>query len=432
MMTTPLKSLRLSMIAVGTFALCGLLLVAPLGTFAQTTGAAAQDYDTQRQRAFQLVDQSKFLEALPILEKLAIANPSDGTVAFALGFSLLASTSTMKEATERQKTRVRIRTLFLHAKEAGVNSDVLEKILASIPPDGGENDPSYSANKEADAAIREGEAAYAEGDLDKALAGYTKAFQLDPKLYEAALFAGDMRFKKAIELKEQGARQEQVALAGEWYARAIVIEPNRETAYRYWGDALLAIDKLDEARPKFIEAIIAEPFNSLSYDGLNKWAGRNNVQLAHPEIKQPPASMRASTEGKQTNIMIDPKRLDMSSADHYWTSYDLVRSTYRTASFQKDHPNEKEYRHSLKEESLALRIVAENAASDLKTGKVKTLDSSLVNLIKLSDAGLIEAYIFFARIDEGIARDYEDYRKTNRDKLRQYWTDIIVANAKKP
>jgi hypothetical protein len=85
------------------------------------------------------------------------------------------------------------------------------------------------------------------------------------------------------------------------------------------------------------------------------------------------------------------------------------------------------YRHSLKEEARALRIVAEIAAKDLKDGKVNTLDDSLKNLIKLNDAGLLEAYILFARPDQGISHDYDTYRKANRDKLRRYWLEVVIA-----
>ena len=94
-----------------------------------------------------------------------------------------------------------------------------------------------------------------------------------------------------------------------------------------------------------------------------------------------------------------------------------------------EYPGEKDYRHSLKEEAAALRIVAEIASKDLKDGKVKSLDESLNNLIKLNDAGLLEAYILFARPDQGIARDYDTYRKANREKLRRYWLEIVIGRS---
>ncbi len=76
--------------------------------------------------------------------------------------------------------------------------------------------------------MQQAEADFARGDLDKAREGYMRAYLLDPKQYYAALFMGDAYFK-----------QHQPVFAGEWFSNAIKIDPNIETAYRYWGDALL-------------------------------------------------------------------------------------------------------------------------------------------------------------------------------------------------
>ncbi len=52
--------------------------------------AQDRDYDSERLRARQLLDESKMLEALPILEKLAAQNSKDPEVQFYLGFCILA------------------------------------------------------------------------------------------------------------------------------------------------------------------------------------------------------------------------------------------------------------------------------------------------------------------------------------------------------
>src|SRR5688500_20336705 len=101
--------------------------------------------------------------------------------------------------------------------------------------------------------MREGEAAFARNDLAKALEMYQRALLLDPKLYEAALFAGDVYYKKAEQKK-----------ASEWFARAVSINPDREAAYRYWGDSLMKQGRVTEAGDKFVEAYIAEPYSRLA------------------------------------------------------------------------------------------------------------------------------------------------------------------------
>jgi len=401
------------------FLLCAAFLAALVSycqphVFAQ--GAA--DYETDRKQAFQLLQSGNFAEALVKFEKLAAANSSDGTVQFGLGFSILATSKSMTDDAARQQARVRARAAFVRAKELGVRDDLLETALAAIPPDGSEG-THFSSNAEADKAMREGEAAFTSGDYDKAIEAYQRALTLDPKLYHAALFIGDMYFQK-----------KQMDKAGEWFSRAIKIDPDQEMAYRYWSDALLKSNQMDEARAKAIDAIIAEPYNRGAYGALVQWAQVNKVSIGHPQIKQPAPTMRSSTEGSQTTITVDPKALDpKQGAAYYWSFYDLTRAAY-PATFQKEYPNEKTYRHSLKEEATALNIVAETVSNDLKSGKLKAVDDpSLAALLKLHQAGLIEAYVLFARADDGISQDYAAYRQANREKLRRYWAEVAIAKA---
>ena len=170
---------------------------------------------------------------------------------------------------------------------------LLDEMLASIQTDGGEA-PKFSANPEADAAMNDGESAYTRGELDKALSAYARALQLDPKLYEAALFAGDMQFKRGHNSTDPAARSDLFEKAGEWFAKAIALNPDRETAYRYWGNTLLEYGKDDEARTKFVEAIVADPYNQLVYTGLTKWGRRSRCRSRIRALMFRPALHRAS------------------------------------------------------------------------------------------------------------------------------------------
>jgi tetratricopeptide (TPR) repeat protein len=381
------------------------MLVAAPARFAQN--APTDD----RARAFQLLHEGKFSDAQALLEKLAVTNPSDADVQFGLGFAILATSKNIKDDANRRRERVRARNLLLQAKQLGVSErykDLLDSGVSSIPPDGSET-TKFSSNLEADKAMQEGEAAFARQDYDKAIAAYQKALTLDPKLYYAALFLGDMYFQK-----------NQVDKAGEWYGRAIAIDPDKETAYRYWSDVLLKNGRRDEARAQGIEAIIAEPYNRTAYNGLFQWARAANTPLHHPQIDQPPRATGPVTP--------DPNAVPKEGAAHYWAVYDLTRAAYPT-KFKTDYPNEPSYRHSLKEEASALRVVAEMIAADLKSGKLKSVeDASLANLLKIHQADLIEPYVLFARPDEGIARDYATYREANREKLRRYWAQMVIGN----
>ncbi len=412
----------------------GLLIIATLiGLAGVRVSAQDSDYASERRRAFQLVDESKILEALPILEKLAAQNPKDPEVQFFLGFGIFARSREIKDSVLHKQERLRARDHLARAKELGVTEPILGQILASIPADGGEA-PKFSANPEVDPAMNEGESAYTHGDLDKALAAYARALKLDPKLYEAALFAGDMEFKKGHNSTDAAERSDLFDKAGDWFARAIKIDPDRETAYRYWGDALLEYGRDDQALTNFIEAIVADPYNQLSYNGLAKWAKKNQRQIGHPRIAIP--SKVTSNKPGEVSITVDELALKGSEGDgsSAWIMYGMVRALWlnkkdgsRSEDFAKAYPNEPNYRHSLTEELAGLHAVVEGVQTQMKEKRVKNLTPSLERLMKLNDAGLLEAYILFARPDQGIARDYAAYRKVNRDKLRQYWLEVVIG-----
>lgn len=396
-----------------TFALLCLLSAA----FAQAQDKF--DYDAERKRAFQLVEENKFPDALPVLEKLAAAKPDDAGVLERLSLSLIALAGTSKKSPELVRNDlVRARALAEKSRQLGNDSQIIEMILEKIPA----NIPNFPLDEPkkqspAEEALMDAEADFSKGNLEKALAGYEKAAQLDPKLYEAPLYIGDVYFK-----------MNKIEQAGAAYARAIAINPDRETAYRYWGNVLSGAGKKMEARDKFIEAIIAEPYSRAPWQFLMGWAQRNQVELGHPRIDIPKSSVQKKDD-KNINILINPS--DKKDGTDAWSIYSIVKAGWlMDKKFKEAFPDEKEYRHSLQEEAQALRLTAESVDTQLKKNELKenALDISIANLLKLHRAGLIEAYVLLAIPDESVARDYEKYRKDNRAKLRQYLVEFVVAN----
>jgi tetratricopeptide (TPR) repeat protein len=395
-----------------------MLLAAPQDTWAQDTNSQ------ERARAFQLYDQNKFTEAIPLLEKVVKNNASDVVALERLGWATYVVAGSTKDPQERKKQRDRARAVLMRAKELGDNSELLRLGLEGLSqPD--PSDTAFSSVKEADAAMREGEEAHARGDLDKAIVGYERALRLDPKLYMAALFTGDMYFKKGYQATDPKSRNEYFNKAGEWFSRAIAIDANIETAHRYWGDALMHQGNQHEAMIKFIDAIIADPGSRNGYMGLSQWGRRNQVSMAHPVIDIP-VKVSVSDE-KKTEVTLAPGLRDRVDGSVAWEHYGLVRAKWVAEDFTKAYPNETVYRHTLREETEALRKTAEVASELLKLGKVKSLSPSLTTLVKLNDAGLLESYIFFTRPDGGIVRDYVGYRQASRDKLRRYWTEFVIS-----
>ena len=395
----------------------------------------AQSKEQIREQAMELFDANNFVAALPLLEKAAVAYPNDVVVASRLGFVLYALGTTAKDPAVRKQHWQRARKVLLQAQAIGDDSNLTRITLESLSREdlSAASDVPFSDKKAAEAEIRKGEDAFVRGEIEKALVAYKRALELDPKLYEAALYAGDMEFRLAHASKDAAFRKQHFEQAGIWFAKAIAIDPDRETAYRYWGDSLDEEGKTEEARNRFIEAIIAEPYSSRSYVGLSQWGDRHQVSLGHPKIEIP--TNLTSKKPGEVNITLDSsllKRDDDGSAA--WMMYGIIRAGWmdnkdgkRSEKFAKAYPSETAYRHSIAEEVEALRGVLESVRVQKKEKSATKLTSSLENLLKLEEAGALEAYLFFARPDEGIVRDYFPYRQAKREKLKQYWLKFVVA-----
>jgi len=375
-------------------------------TPAQTEGTA----ELKRQ-ATALLKENKYTEALPILEKIAAAEPNDGETQFFLAFALIGQATNTKDNAARKALRIRARQAFVKAKALNYDEPKLDAMILGLPEDGSDS-PGFTSNAKANQLMEEGEALFSQGKPDEALKKYQEALELDPKLYSAALFSGDIYLQK-----------EDYAKAEIWYQKAIAIDPDKETAYRYSATPLMKQRKIDEARDRYIEAFISEPYNRFARGGLIQWAQATQTSLAHPEIAVP------------TNVTFDEKgdakiNLDAGAllggkddGSFAWISYGATRSTWRKEKFAKTFPNEKTYRHSLAEEADALRSVLSVATADKKD---KKLSPSLTRLKKLDEEGLLESYILLAQPDEGIAQDHPAYLKQNREKLRRYMLQYVV------
>ena len=408
------------------------LIILTLAMLATTARAQTPD-PAERQRAIETYESQNLVAALPLLEKVALSYPNDPMVLSRLGFALYASSIDEKDAAKREQIRKRARDILLKSQAAGDNSNLTKITLDSLSgPD--TSQVPLSNIKAAEASIREGESAFMRGDMDKAIAAYQKAFELDPNLYDAALYAGDAEFKKAYQSQDPPFRNQHFDAAGVWFAKAIAINPDRETAYRYWGDALDAQGKTDEARDKFVEAIVAMPYDRRPYVGLTQWAERHQMQLGHPRIDVP-ANVNSSKPG-EVNITVDDSALKGSAEDGSaaWIMYGMVRALWvnkkdgsRSEDFAKAYPNETTYRHSLAEEAAAFRAVATSVQEQMKNQKVKKLTPDLDNLMMVHNKGLLEPYILFVKPDRGIAEDYVPYRKANRAKLKQYWKEVVIG-----
>jgi tetratricopeptide (TPR) repeat protein len=389
-------------------AVCSFLL--PSTGFAQSSG------DDTRQRAFQLFQAGKHIEALPLFEELALKSPDDRDVLVGLGVCLVSEAATLADQNAATRERVRARQLLLKAKSLGQNSALLENMLQTIPEDG----VVKYENTPADQAMKAGEAAFSRRDFDEAIRNYSRVLEYDPKNYGAVLFIGDTYFAA-----------ENWAKAGEWYQKAIDLDPNRETAHRYYADMLLKNGDVVNSRKRFIQAVVAEPYNPITWRGLQYWAQVNKLELNRVHIDTP--KNVSSVEGKNINVTIDPSWPEEVST--LWLTYGLSKASWQGDEFKKHFPQEKQYRHSLAEEAGSLTLAAtvwtEANESDKKKKKavLPPKDPNLILLLKLYQAKMLEPYVLLNAADEGIAQDYEAYREKNREKLEQYLSEFVTPPA---
>src|SRR6266850_5071741 len=156
------------------FLLLALALSLPIQAFSQTTA----DVSGQRKHALEVYHHNKFVEAIPLLEKLVLVLPSDIVLLESLGWAQFVVSASTKDPEARKQMRARALGFLKRAKDLGDNSELLRAGLEGLSkPD--TDDAPVSAVGSADAALREGEAAHARGELDDAIKGYKRALELD-------------------------------------------------------------------------------------------------------------------------------------------------------------------------------------------------------------------------------------------------------------
>jgi tetratricopeptide (TPR) repeat protein len=353
------------------------------------------------------------LEALPLYEQLAAAHPEEWIYQERLSGALNEQLKQLTDPAQIKATLTRERDAARKAIADG-DPNYFIQIVAQIDPDA--PIPAPGAPGSAQALFQEAEKLFGTGDYKGAIAKYGAAADAAPTAYEPPLYAGDA----AYSMKD-------LKTAALWFARAISVDPSRETAYRYWGDALLRVGNDPvAAKGKYIDALVADPYNKLAWQGIQNWAVRQKAVLLAPKIDRPSAPVADPNKPGNITINIDPNSIDNTKhpGSAAWLGYSMVRAKFRTEDFAKDFPAEKTYRHTLREESEALNSVV-TIVKELKVDRNK-LDESLRNLLDLSDAGMLDCWILINGADQGIAKDYPVYRQDHRQLLNDYLAKFVI------
>jgi tetratricopeptide (TPR) repeat protein len=358
---------------------------------------------SEADRARELFNQSNLVAALPLYEDLAAQDPTSAVYAERFAFCLVGKASSLPTGEERKALVARAITEANRAKTLGDNSPLLQVILSSLPGfERGSDNPLLDT----------AEAAFTRGDLDAALAGYMSLAQTEPNSYEPRLFAGDVYFRK-----------KDVAHAGEWFQKAIDLDPDRETAYRYWGDALDASGDTEGALARFIDAVVAQPYDSKPWMGLSQWAKRHGATVTKPHVPVPKAPAPTDPTGGKPGmtISIDAASLNKPKVGAVWLVYSITRVQWRDATFAKRFPGES-YRHSLAEEVESLQAALVVGTKDTAVAS----DPDVRDLVQLGKEGMVEPYVLLNAADDGIAADYPAYRASHRRQLHEYVQRFLI------
>ena len=382
----------------------GLLFVGVCSVKAQSDGdAAAKDIIV---KALTLYQQGRYTEAVPYMQMLVEAAPDTPEIRFAYGVCLLGKSKQIQNPDEAKKLSAQALEQLLKAKELGyknVENESLINLLSGKAAASSDN-AAYSSNKDADKAMVEAENLFAQSKYDEAIKKYEKVLSLDPKVYRAALGGGDSYTAKGDWEK-----------AEKWYERGISIDPNRETAYRYSATPLMKQEKFDLARDRYIEALITEPYSSLSKRGIGQWAQITGAKLGHPAIPIPEVSFNGKGDAitRSAYDANDP-------ASKPWLAYLATRELWKKEKFAKTFPKE-HYRHSLQEEAEALRAAIASAT------ELKSTSPQMLLLRKMDADGVLEAFIIMAIADDGIAADHPEFLKDHRPELRKYVASYVIS-----
>src|SRR4026209_77389 len=104
----------------------GILVLLLITSFATATA----QIDPERQRAFQLFKDAKYMDALPLFEQLALKYPEDPAVIQNLGMLVFMQSGVLPTAEERKTARKRGRALLVQAQKLGVDDKIINALIA--------------------------------------------------------------------------------------------------------------------------------------------------------------------------------------------------------------------------------------------------------------------------------------------------------------
>ena len=394
------------------------------------------NFDSETQQANALFVAGKQLEALPFYEDLCRQDPTVALFAERHAAGLFAKASTPGlglDPKEAGNAFVQGMAELQRAQSLGDNSQQLNVMLAwasktpmgalltGIPLTVGY---THEPNAAAATTYQQANAAFSAQKYDDAAKLFIASAAQDPQFYMAPLYAGD----SYLRLKDFPNTYQS-------YAKAVAIDPDRETAYRYWGDALFKAGDPTAAKVQLEKAFVAEPYSSMTWNYLRQWAAATKSTITVPQIRRP---SYMAPGGKLT---IDAALTSETGDGHTaWLAYQQVRVAHGSPSVVQNLPPggstmangefvPNGYIHTLAEEVEALNAAIADLNKKIAAGNVTPdkLEPGLKILLQLQKDNMLECWILLNASDRGLRYDYPKYRAAHRDQLIAY-VDRYILN----
>lgn len=372
---------------------------------ARAVGNDTDSYEKRRAQALELNDRHS-PDAEKALKALLKENPKDSIVKIKYAYCLFYRAQGMPEGRKRKALIKEARSYIVQAKDSRVEQPLIDLILNATNEDGSEAKARFSQSNRADDLIKQAEKAYSAHDFAKARDFYQQALQSEPTNYPATLFIGDAYFT-------EGKLPESI----EWFTKAAALNPNIETAFRYWGDALAKLGRNDEALERYLEAVVADPYNKMPRHTLTVFAQHRGLAVRFQASPLPDAGVKVGKEKVELAIGENAGVLTMS--------YAIFRAGWINEHKMAESKNAPKYRQTLAEEKATLELLR-ITFFEMKEGQTEVdreialYATAFKELQQICDAGMLEPHILFTRATPDIAQDYAAYRAEHRDLLITY------------
>ena len=397
-------------------------------------------FDAERLQADEAYVHGKHPEALPLYEDLCEQDQTIPVFAERHGTLLLEKAEVTQDSKERAELQNQGIAELRRAQKLGDNSPLLVQTLynASKTPVGAAVGApmgmlpltvgyTHAGSAAADPLFRQAEQAFSQQNFAAAAPLYEKASEADPQWYVAALNAGDSYF-----------RMKDWKNAGVWFAKAVAIDPNRETAYRYWGDALWASGDKMGSKAKFVDAIVAEPFTGGTWSKLEQWAGATKTPFIVVRVHRPEFTTQ---EGR---LKVDAA-LEKETGDGHasWLVYQRVRVEHGApapgqlmmagASTANGEFTPNGYVHTLDEEMAALNAMLDDVQKKVAAGTVTEakMEPGIRAMLELRKNGFLEPFVMLNFHDAGLRHGYPAYRAAHREVLVRYLNTVVAVGVVK-